>query len=289
MSSRQVVIPSRGRAPEAKKLTAIWQSKGFNVTWMVEPEEHDIYCNALASKSGPLLKPGSHTFVTALDKSNAGISYSRNCCVELAEQQGWPSIILADDDIKPSTRRCDGMADILEACEHPKITGITARYSYHDLCLGPDIKDMDDIILLPTGTFRLVGLNVKNVLELGNYDTDLEYAEDCDLFLRSLQAGRPWLVHLGSFANSIGTRYTPGGMLDYAGGDVGNLSKSKELWHQQLHDKWPTVTNEHKPLKCRGKQNCIRVYWQKAYDQFLPNWRQWSELHGGDLQDYIDA
>lgn len=296
MRSKQVFIPSRGRWDRARKLTKIWHDKGFDVNWVVEPDEHDKYWDAITT-GGPIGPPPEDplhckTFVLPLEKSNQGVSYARAQCVRIADDWDFESIILADDDIKPSTRRPDGMADILEACTHPKILGMTARYSYHDLCLGPRIKTWDDIILLPTGTFRLVGLNVQNVLSLGNYDTDLEYAEDCDLFLRSLEAGFPWMVHLGSFANSMGTRYEPGGMLDFAGG-WDELAEKKAKWHNTLHDQYPNLVNKH-TKKCYNpdgtpKQNCIIISWQRAYDHYLPGWRKWSELHGGDLQEYIDA
>lgn len=279
MIDRHVFIPTRGRYEGIGRLCDVWLNKGFQVHLSVEP--HEAYKYSLHTPSGVEIIP--------LDAMNAGIAYNRSKCVMRAHRRGYESIILADDDIKPSTRRADNMVEILEACRHPKILGMTARYSYHDLCLGPDIKDMDDIILLSTGTFRLVGLNVENVIKLGNYDIKLEYAEDCDLFLRGLKAGYPWLIHLGTWANSIGTRYQPGGMLDFTKKNgYYNLDHAKCHWHQDLHKKWPEVTNAHTE-KCKGKQNCIKVYWKKAYDLYLPDWRRWSELDGGDLQRYIDG
>lgn len=275
---RHVFIPTKGRYSDIGKLCDVWLNKAFAVHLVVEPHEADRYAINSPSEVEKLV----------MDRGNAGVAYARAYAVGRAHYRGLKSIILADDDIKPSTRRPDGMGEILEACEHPKIMGMTARYSYHDLCLGPEIKYMDDIILLPTGTFRLVGLNVDNVMNvLGNYDDTLEYAEDCDLFLRSLQAGFPWMVHLGSFSNSMGTRYQPGGMLDYAGGED-KLAEKKAEWHQVIHEQYPDLTNPHTE-KCAGKQNCIRISWQRAYDKCLPKWREWSELHGGDLQRYIDG
>lgn len=275
---RNVFIPSRGRYKDIDKLCNIWSNKGFGVHLVVEPDEYNKYLSATRTP----------VEVHALYQSNQGIAYSRKACINMAEMFGYKSIIMADDDIKPSTRRPDGMADILEACEHPKVLGMTARYSYHDLCLGTDIKGMDDIILLPTGTFRLVGLNVENVIDLGNYDTTLEYAEDCDLFLRGLQSGFPWMVHLGSFANSTGTRYQPGGMLDFVKSSELDMTAHKAHWHKTLHNRYPDITNAH-TSKCAGKQNCIRISWKWAYDKYLPDWRKWSDLDGGDLQVYIDG
>lgn len=276
---RHVFIPTRGRYATILKLCKVWLNKEFEVTLVVEPQEYRQYSGEVTRRDVNML---------VLQKDNQGVAYARNRAVNHAHDEGLKSIILADDDIKPSTRRHDGMAEILEACEHPKIMGITARYGYHDLCLGTEIKYLDDIVLLSTGTFRLVGLNVDNVMNvLGNYDYTLDYAEDCDLFLRSIQAGFPWMVHLGSFSNSIGTRYEPGGMLDFAGGRD-KLAEKKAEWHKELHDRYPDITNAHTE-KCAGKQNCINIQWKKAYDLYMPGWRKWSELDGGDLQEYIDG
>ena len=278
MIHRAVFIPTRGRYRDIGKLCDVWQNKNFDVHHMVEPQEAEMYDRNVPA--------GTHCHV--LDHSNAGVAYSRAQCVNLARRYGFKSMLLADDDIKPSTRRPDGMAEILEACQHPKILGMTARYSYHDLCLGPDIKCMDDIILLSTGTFRLVGLNVDNVFELGNYDTLLEYGEDCDLFLRGLKAGFPWMVHLGSFSNSIGTRYQPGGMTDFVKANGWDLAGCKAEWHIDLWERYPDIINKHTD-KCKGKQNCISIQWKRAYDRYMPGWRKWSALDGGDLQEYIDG
>lgn len=276
---------------DARKLTQAWHKEGFNVTWMVEPDEHDIYIDNIVGNAPISLPPRDNppsTHVMPLPCSNKGISYSRSCCVLLAATMGHRSFILADDDIRPS-RKGGNMIGLVEAAKHPKVMGITARYSYHDLALGEDFKDFHEnrVILNPGGTFRLVGLNVENVIKLGNYDTNLEYAEDCDLYMRSLQAGFPWMIHAGTWSNSIGTRYMPGGMVDFVGGQA-NIDGNKEWWHRDIHEKWPAFTNAHDEVKCDGKQNCIRFQWKRAYDHFLPKWREWSELHGGDLKVYIN-
>lgn len=275
MTKPQVFIPSRGRWDGARKLTDAWFKEGFDVNWVVEPSEWATYANRVEDAK-----------VYPLPMKDGGIAYSRNHCVNLAASFGHQSIILADDDIKPYYK--GGNMDILvKNAEHPKVLGITARYSYHDLCLGPDIKGCDDLILLSTGTFRLVALNVKNVLDLGNYDIKLDYAEDCDLFLRGLKAGYPWMVHLGTYSSSIGTRYEPGGMLDFAGGKD-NLAEHKGWWHEDIQEKYPDLINEHTE-KCRGKQNCISIQWKRAYNKYMPDWKKYSALHGGNIGAYLDA
>ena len=292
-NQNQVFIPSRGRHLGARKLTDAWHSEGFDVTWVVEPSEHDQYFDALSRGSKAALGTPVEraTYVRTLPRADAGIGASRNYAVRLAAEAGLHSMILADDDIKPS-RAGGRMASLIKAAQHERAVGITARYSYHDLCLGPDFArkgKYTKVILLPTGTFRLVGLNVKNVLELGNYDSDLEYAEDCDLFLRSLKAGIPWMIHAGTWSNSIGNRYEPGGMVDFATGKADTVDDRKPYWHDDLNAKWPKYTNQHDDVKCAGKQNCIRVSWRKAYDELIPEWREYSELHGGHIKEFLYA
>jgi hypothetical protein len=300
MERPHVIIPSRGRAVSAREITKFWGDEGFNITWLAEPHEADRYWSQIVGMAplyGPPKTDPPRVIVHSLGMANAGIGFARNQAVHLAHRLGLESFILADDDIKPA-RKGGNMIGMVEAAKHPKVLGITARYSYHDLCL--DLKNKENKlaahypagrlahpILLSTGTFRMVGLNVENVLRLGNYDAKLEYAEDCDLFLRGLQAGYPWLLHAGTWTNSIGTRYLPGGMLDFAGGKE-KLEERKPDWHWDLHDKWPKFTNDH-TNKCKGKQNCIRIQWKRAYDHFLPNWREWSDLDGGSIERYLGA
>ena len=270
---RNVFIPSRGRWEQAPVIAKAWHAQGFTPHFVVEPDEALSYCAAVEDCQ-----------VHPLEFENGGIGHSRMHCVNLAASWGCKSIVLCDDDIKPNPKYLN-MGNFMDSAAHSKVLGITARYGYHDLCLGALIKDRNDLILLPTGTFRLVALNVRNVLEIGNYDRHLEYAEDCDLFLRGLQAGFPWLIHLGTRSISVGTRYQPGGMLDFAGGED-ELADRKEHWHETLYERYPDIVND--PAKADfTKQNSIRISWRKAYDKYLPGWKKWSALHGGYLAHYL--
>jgi hypothetical protein len=262
-----VFIPSRGRYDGARKLTEAWRQEGFNVHWVVEPKEAlDYDYEVEGDKVHPLPIP------------NAGIGYSRNYCVNLAASFGYESIILADDDIKPGKNA--NMDWLLEDAEDPKVLGITARYSYHDLCLGSVIRGRSDLILLPIGTFRLVALNVNNVLDIGNYDHTLIGLEDNDLFMRGLQAGYPWMIHLGTWSISTGTRYQPGGMSDFMESH-GIPKEGPPPWYQVMADQYPDFVSGH-------KKNRIRFAWQQAYNRYLPEWRKWSWLHGGDIENYFN-
>lgn len=280
-----VFIPSRGRWDVASKLVNAWREQHFHVHFVVEPGEANTYYHNLNRVKPYPSDQAPSISIHALPIRNGGIGNSRNHCIELASSWGMKAIVLADDDIKPNPKY-PNMSNFIEQARHPKVLGITARYGYHDLCLGSAIRDRSDLILLPTGTFRLVALNVENVLNIGNYDRTLEYAEDCDLFLRGLDAGFPWMIHLGTRSNSMGNRYQPGGMLDYAGGALALMDK-KEHWHQEIYKKYPNLVND--PANADfTKQNSIRIQWRKAYDKFLPGWKDYSALHGGYLERYLN-
>lgn len=285
MINHHVFIPSRGRWHGALKLTHVWREHGFEVHWVVEPNEALAYKAAVADTRYD--DADAWAVVHQLPRPNMGIGFSRNHCMSLAASFGLRAMILADDDIKPGRLvEKANMKNFVECAGHSKVLGITARYGYHDLCLGDKIRDRDDLILLPSGTFRLVALNVDNVLSLGNYDKSLEYAEDCDLFLRGLEAGYPWMIHLGTHSNSIGGRYEPGGLLAYAGGDPDALNCKKKDWHCELYHKYPEFVND--PAKADfSKQNSIRISWRKAYNELMPDWQKWSALHGGYINDYF--
>jgi hypothetical protein len=278
-----VYIPSKGRAHLVYKMASYWVNDFFNVTYVVEPQDAADYTRAIERLQGRFKDDGLAIDVKILPKDNQGISYSRHHCIILAASYGLDSMILSDDDFKPG--RNSGLDSVVEFAKNPKVLGITAKYGYHDLCLGPSIRGRKDIVLMPVGSQAVVGLNIRNVMDLGNYDKSLDYAEDCDLFIRAIQAGYPWLIALGASVTSVGVRYAPGGMAEYAGD---RLAEKKAEWHINIHDKWPEFTNEH-TAKCAGKQNCIRMKWRKVYDVLMPNWREYSDLHGGSLKEYLDG
>jgi hypothetical protein len=275
----QVYIPSRGRWDGSNKLARTWLKEGFDVNWILEAAEHEPYLESMIGISlddGNAFRAG-HIHIHPLPKPNMGVGFARNHALNVAASYGCKSIILADDDIKPGKQA--NMFLLTEEALHPKVLGITARYSYHDLCLGPDIRGRNDLVLLSTGTFRLVGLNVNNVLDIGNYDHTLIGLEDNDLFLRGLEAGYPWLIHLGTYANSIGTRYQPGGMSDFME-DHGISKEDVPPWYKDLADQYPDFVSG-------ADTKRIRFKWKQAYDHYLPGWRKWSALDGGDLARYL--
>lgn len=267
-----VYISSRGRPENAKKVVPIWLNMGFNVILVVEPNEYDLYAGVVAPM-GERYTPD--IIVLALPESDKGLSYNRKYLVEDAYDNILESIIVADDDIKP----VHGMDSFVEDAAHPKALGITARYSYHDFALGDGIKKLGGVVLQPCGMFRMVALNVENVIALGNYDPAADNCEDADLMLRGILDGYPWMVDLDTKAASLGGRHAPGGSLDYLKA-IGRSVEDHTWLKPTLKAKFPEVVNDGS-----GK---TRVGWQKAYNLWMPDWKKYSALHGGDIEVYLN-
>lgn len=267
----KVYISSRGRVANARKVVPIWHNQGFefDIFIAVEPDEFYLYANGL-SECGI-----NYAEILPLPRPNQGLAYSRKFCVTHAASFGWESIIATDDDIKP----VHGVENTVMDAAHPKALGITIRYSYHDLALGDKIRSLGGIILQPNGMFRMVALNVNNVMRLGNYDPNADNCEDADLMLRGLEAGFPWMVDLDSKAASIGKRHEPGGSLDY----INTIGRSI---YDHTHKK-PILVKKFPEIATSNSEGKTRVAWLKAHDKYLPDWRKWSALHGGDLAEYL--
>jgi hypothetical protein len=266
-----VYISTRGRPGNIRKVTPVWRSMGFNIVLTVEPQEVDLYAASVDWVHYP-----RETKIQPLPKANQGLAYSRHHALIHAASYGLESIIVADDDIKPAW----GMATLVEDASHSKVLGITARYSYHDLALGGRIKKFDGVILQPCGMFRMVALNVDNVMKLGNYDPAADNCEDADLMLNGIQHGFPWMVDLDSKALSMGKRHEPGGSLDYLN-YIGRSVQDHTRWKPSLENKYPEVVGNFK--------GTTRVFWRKAYDMYMPGWKKYSALHGGDIFNYLDG
>ena len=285
-----VYVPSRGRPDNVVKLAKAWagmQGDEYELIFVVEPQDCDRYQNALQLISDKLFHRNFSTTVLALPADNMGIGYARKYIVDHADFMGHESIFLSDDDIKPDVSTFANYIDMANLAKNNKVLGITARYSYHDFALGPKIKKCESPILLPAGTFRLIALNVGNAFVYGNYDTRLTCVqEDGDLMLRGIELGTPWLIHLGTRAQSIGARYAPGGLSHYFGDDDANRVAAERKCHELLKRKHPDYVND-PPSSPPARGNGVRIKWQKAYDDSIENWKQLSYIHGGSIEEYL--
>jgi hypothetical protein len=256
----------------------------FDVVFSVEPDELEKY-------EAEIDRAGAREFASciALPDRNLGVGFSRTFCLEHAASDGLESIICSDDDIKPNTGRNGesdaGMDKLIEICEDPMVLGCTAYYSYLDLMLGIKGKDRKDVIIAPNCIVRLFGLNVKESLDLGGFDASLKCGDDADFLIRGIYAGFPWLIHLGAKAVSFAPRFATGGVAALEDAvSVGEVKGAKGDATREavriIAEKFPDIATAVRPDKLSYK-------WRQLYDNELPDWKHWSPLHGGNINNYF--
>jgi len=263
-----VYICTRNRLNNVSKVVPRWLDQNFRVILVVEPEQEDEHI----SLCDDMQWAGDGVYVLPLSRPNLGIGYSRNQAVLHAWKMRSRSIIMADDDIRPASGLDSDMADLIDEASKPNVLGIGAVLRIHDHFTGGAISANSGVILCPGGWGgRLYGLNVDRAVELGNYDVKLDcLGEDDDMKRQGIAAGIPWLVHCDVWAESIGSRFQPGGVQAF----VGNDRKSREERnHWLLHERWPRYVSA-PPKK-------FRMEWAKMLDDHIPNWRERSAIHGG--------
>lgn len=283
MSNPRCYIPSRGRWENVPKLVKAWDDCMFDVKFMVEPDEVELYEKQIPKAQEHCVE------VLALPDRNLGVGYSRTLCLFHAEADGFDSIICSDDDIKPNTGRSGdkdaGMDGLVDLAADPMVIGVTAYYSYQDLMLGIKGGPRTDVIIAPSCIVRMFGLNVKKSLEIGGFDSNLKCGDDADFMIRSVMAGYPWLIDLAAKAISFAPRFATGGVdaLEKAtskGDVVGAKGDATREAVRIIAEKFPDIASPVRPDKLSYK-------WQKLYDTYLPEWRHWSPLHGGNILNYM--
>jgi hypothetical protein len=276
MPNPRVYIPSRSRWDNVKKLVTAWDEEMFDVLFMVEPDEQDKY-------DTELVKCGATGFARtiALPDRNLGVGFSRAQCIRHAANDDFDAIICSDDDIKPKS----GMDRLVWLAEDPLVLGATAYYSYLDLMLGIKGTNREDVIIAPNCIVRLFSLNVQNSLEIGNFDEELKCGDDADFVIRGIMAGYPWFIHLGAKSISFAPRFAEGGVkaleqaiskgeVDGAKGDATRDAVEK------IAAKFDGYASARTPTKLAYK-------WRDIHDDFVPDWKHWSPLHGGKIQNYF--
>lgn len=263
----RVYIPSRGRPENVAKLAKAWDTELFDVVFMVEPDEVKPYRDNVPSD----------LFITvaveALPGRNLGVGFSRSRCVEHADADGLEAIILSDDDIKPIT----GMDLLIEAAENPLTLGVTSYHSYLDLALGTKGRHRDDIIVAHQSFMRLWAINISNVKAIGGFDKNLKCIDDNELKFRAVMSGFPWMIHFGAKSASFGKRFAAGGVSALGDRAVENAA-------DRIVDKHRLYTPH--LISRVDTPKAIQYKWSKIHDHFLPGWRDWSEKHGGNIDNY---
>jgi hypothetical protein len=264
-----VYICTRDRLSNLSKVVPRWLEQDFRVVLVVEPEQEETHSD-LADEMGWPEEGKIIVDVVPLPRSNRGIGYSRHYAVSHAQQQKLKSIIMADDDIRPSQEQT--MHHLITEAKKPGILGVGAVNRYVDHMNGGALSANSGVILCPGGWGgRLYGLNVNKAVILGNYDVKLDcLGEDDELKRQGIAAGIPWAVHCDVWADSIGSRFQPGGVQAYVGLD---RTSREERNHWLIHKTWPEY------VSCPPKK--FRMEWQKMLTDYIPEWRERSAIHGG--------
>ena len=284
-----IYILSRGRAATTAKLSKSWSDKGFEPTVVVDSDDAQIedYAN---STSGRIVV-----------NRFAGIGGARATAIVDAVEQGRKSILMSDDDIKPTH---GDYRELLRITEGPKVLGIGAKVEYHDFAMKGTLERtfgaadrienlFSDVILCPIGcAFRLFSINIDNAQKLSGgtgFDTDFSHHnEDCEFMRQGIaELKLPWLLAPQHRAASMWGRHRPGGVADSleiygddpkeVGERIKHSDKVIEI-NNLAHSRWPKYVSPPKDGKCN-----FRTSWRKMMDDHIPGWKEASAAHGGEI------
>lgn len=261
-------IPSRGRPENVTKLVKAWDTELFDVVFMVEPDEQAVYAQSIPCDVT------INVTVESLPDRNLGVGFSRSMCLEHAKADGHTAVILSDDDIKPVC----GMDHLVEDVKDPMALAITSYHSYMDFALGVKGKDRDDIIIVAPSFMRMWAVNIENVYAIGGLDKNLKCIDDNELKFRAAANGFPWMIHFAAKSASFGKRFAAGGVSSLGSTAVEDAADQIVAKHA-----------EYSPHLLRRVQTpkAIQYSWSKIHDHFLPDWRDWSDTHGGTVGNYF--
>lgn len=261
-----VYICTRDRLNNLQKVVPRWLDQDFEVVLVVEPKEED----STEGLCFDLNWPADEVYIEPLPRHDQGIGYSRAHAVWHAQQRRLKSIIMADDDIRPATD--SNMSLLINEARKPKTLGVGSVNRYVDHLNGGAISANSGVILCPGGWGgRLYGLNVGLAMNLGNYDLKLDcLGEDDELKRQGITVGIPWAVHCDVWAESIGSRFQPGGVQALTGQD---RKSREERNHWLIHKRWPKYISS--PPKG------FRMAWQQMLNDYIPDWKERSAIHGG--------
>jgi hypothetical protein len=266
-----VFIPTRSRTHNIEKVLPKWEDQDQtidHVFLVTEPDERRMYKDFLSSTFGRRFSD----FVSVISprRSNIGIGATRHFIVDRADAEGFDKIIISDDDAYPVPD-----TDINILCDEldGRSLGYGACFSFYGLMLGNDVLKAGRYggegapHLVPGGMgYIMFSLDVQLALEVGNYDKRLHtFWEDAELVRDGMkQLGLAWHVHTGAWATSIGKRFMPGGLSDFAGK---NRSRGEKECHKIVYRKWGEKYISHPDKRAMCK-------WQRMLDDFVQGWRE---------------
>ena len=266
-----VYICTRGRIPNLFRVVPRWLNQNFHVVIVVEKDElkdHREFRSDLAKSREDPYKALSQIDIRPLPKKNQGLGYARNYAVLEAHRGRLKSIIYSDDDIRPGAD--SDMSILTEAARSNEVLAIGAATRIQDHFTKGAVSANSGIMLAPgCWAHRMFALNVLNTIEVGNFDVNLGVlGDDDELQRQGIYAEFPWAVHCDVWAESIGARFQAGGVESLT-----NVSEKRTENHKYMHDIWPEYVSA-PPKK-------YRTAWQRMMDDFIPEWRERSAMHGG--------
>jgi hypothetical protein len=264
-----VYIPTLSRTDMLKKTVPQWIDQGLQIRLVVDRAEFSIHDKLKRAEDW-----GRDVYILPLPLSGRGMGYARNFIVQHAKKTSLVSIIMSDDDVHIHTNSNASL--LLEEAEKPGVLGVGAIRSLHDRFTNGAISKNHGAILCPGGWgFTIHGLNIETALACGNFDPKLHsFGEDAELARMGIIRGIPWRVHCDVEFVSLNKRLDPGGFSAKYQTLEARLTAELEC-RKIIHRKWPNYTSipEKKP----------RVAWQKLLNDYIPNWKEASAIHGGSL------
>lgn len=261
-----VYIPTLDRLPILERTVPEWIKTGMPVYLVVDPMElkrHIVFRNDHVWHGQVGIVP--------VPRNGKGIGFKRRFIVQHADQMGYPSFVMADDDHKP---REPGMAEelLLEAARDD-VLGIGATVQIYARFTAGAINRLRGPILWPGGAgFSVYGLNVRNALAVGNFDSALyAFGEDAELRRLGITHGFPWRVHADVRVDAVNQRNSPGGFMAKFNGSMADRTSAELACRAIIYERWPQyVSPPDKPP---------RMAWQRMLTDYIPDWRAHSALH----------
>jgi hypothetical protein len=259
-----VFIPTRARAHCLVKTLPKWEQQRYVERVVLVVEKWEL------GKHKRLAKQYKNVEVMRLPNVNRGINFARHWIVEEADRLGLLKIIMSDDDLYPKPD-----SDVTQLFEFYDLNtlGIGIMLPFYGLMFGNKTIKYADKPLMSKGGLgkRLFSLDVKRVLEVGNFDPKLWSGWGDDELVRQgiKDLGATWYIHPGVHGVSIAGRHTKGGLNDLNGENKTRRQQAEFSCHQYIYHKWgPEYINE---PKLGGRLVC---QWRKMFDDFVPNWRE---------------
>lgn len=261
-----VFIPTRNRLHNIEKVVPKWQAQDMDgIILVTEPSEKSMYKEFLSDK-------GWRNSVDVISPTmpNIGIGATRKFVVKKADKMGLHALIMSDDDAAPVPDTDIDM--LIKDLKRTPTIGIGACFSFYGLMLGNALlkagrHEGEGLPYLVPGGMGYItfSLSIKRALEAGNYDAKLHtFWEDAELVRDGMKnLGYAWHVHTGAWCTSIGKRFMPGGLSDFAGK---TRSEDEKICHRRVFKKWGPryISHPDKKAICR---------WQNFLNDFVEGWR----------------